>query len=39
MLDVYPALRDQSLPDRHWSNLDSEEARAGWVDPDLIPLP
>jgi hypothetical protein len=39
MLDVYPALRDQSLPDRHWSNLDSEEARAGWVEPDLIPLP
>jgi hypothetical protein len=39
MLTVYPALGDQSLPERHWSNLDSEESRAGWVEPDLIPLP
>ena len=39
MLVVYPALADQSLPERHWSNLDSEETRAGWVEPDLIPLP
>lgn len=39
MLDVYPALGDQTLPERHWSNLDSEESRAAWVEPDLIPLP
>jgi hypothetical protein len=39
MLDVYPALGDPSLPEMHWSNLDSEETKAGWVEPDLIPLP
>lgn len=39
MLAVYPALADQSLPERHWSNLDSDESRAGWVEPDLIPIP
>ncbi len=39
MLDVHPALGDQSLPARHWSNLDSEQSRAAWVEPDLIPFP
>jgi hypothetical protein len=39
MLDVYPALGDQTLPERHWSNLDSEETKTAWVEPDLIPLP
>ncbi len=39
MLDVYPALGDQSLPERHWSSLDSEQSRAAWVEPDLIPFP
>jgi hypothetical protein len=39
MLDVYPPLGDPSLPERHWSNLDSEESKTSWVDPDLIPLP
>ena len=39
MLDVYPPLGDPALPERHWSNLDSEESRTSWVEPDLIPLP
>ncbi len=39
MLDVYPPLGDSALPERHWSNLDSEESRTSWVEPDLIPLP
>ena len=39
MLDVHPALGDRTLPEGHWSNLDSEESRAAWVEPDLIPLP
>lgn len=39
MLDVYPPLGDPSLPDTHWSDLDSEESRTSWVEPDLIPLP
>jgi hypothetical protein len=39
MLHVHPPLGDPSLPQRHWSNLDSEESRTSWVDPDLIPLP
>lgn len=34
-------LADTNLPFRHWSPelLWSEAARAGWVDPDLRPLP
>jgi hypothetical protein len=39
MLDIYPPLGDPSLPERHWSNLDSEETKTSWVEPDLIPLP
>jgi hypothetical protein len=39
MLDRHPPLGDSSLPQRHWSNLDSEQTRASWVEPDLIPLP
>ena len=39
MLNRYPPLGDSSLPERHWSNLDSEETRTSWVEPDLIPLP
>ena len=35
-----PTCRRES-PRRHWSRelLASDEARAGWVEPDLIPLP
>ena len=34
-------LADTNLPLRHWSPelLWSDAARAGWVDPDLRPLP
>jgi len=34
-------LADTNLPMRHWSPelLWSDAARAGWVDPDLRPLP
>jgi hypothetical protein len=39
MVDQYPPLGDPSLPERHWSNLDNEETRTSWVEPDLIPLP
>jgi hypothetical protein len=39
MLDVHPPLADPSLPERHWSNLDTVESRTTWVEPDLIPLP
>ena len=39
MLDRHPPLADSSLPRRHWSNLDSDEARTTWVEPDLVPIP
>jgi hypothetical protein len=39
MLVRYPPLGDTSLPESHWSNLDADEARAHWVEPDLIPIP
>jgi hypothetical protein len=37
----YPALFDKRLLARHYrsSTLASEKARAGWVEPDLAPLP
>jgi hypothetical protein len=40
-LAAYPLLRDSSIAGRHWSKdmLWSAEARAGWVAPDLVPLP
>jgi hypothetical protein len=40
-LAAYPLLRDSSIAGRHWSDdsLWSAEARAGWVAPDLLPLP
>ncbi|MEX2251928.1 MAG: hypothetical protein WD895_07625 [Acidimicrobiia bacterium] len=39
MVERYPAALDPGLPGRHWSDLDSPEARATWIEPDLIPLP
>jgi len=39
MLERHPPLGDSTLPERHWSDLDTDEARAHWVEPDLIPLP
>lgn len=37
--DVFPDLRDPHLPDRHWSNINSAEAKQRWVEPDLAPMP
>lgn len=39
MLERHPPLGDSTLPEKHWSNLDDDEARAHWVEPDLIPIP
>ncbi len=38
---AYPMLLDAQLPSRHYSDgrLWSDQARADWVEPDLIPLP
>ncbi len=38
-LKTHPELGDPRLPDRYWSNIDNEEARRRWVEPDLQPLP
>jgi hypothetical protein len=40
-LRSYPPLLDSQLPLRHWSRdaLFGAAARAGWRDPDLVPLP
>lgn len=34
----HPDLADPTTPERHWSDLDSLEARTTWVEPDLKPL-
>jgi hypothetical protein len=41
LLAAEPHLLEKELPFRHWSRerLLSLPARAGWVDPDLRPLP
>lgn len=40
-LNTFPQLLDKSLPFRHWSRerMGSAEARARWVQPDLLALP
>lgn len=38
-LEVAPDLSDPDLPSRYWSNLNTEEARHHWVEPDLAPMP
>jgi len=37
----FPFLLDKSLPYRHWrgETFNSDQARAGWVEPDRVPLP
>ncbi len=37
----YPALLDKRLLARHYrsTTLASQQARAGWVEPDLLPFP
>ena len=41
LLQRAPHLLDKSLAFRHWSRewLFAPDARSGWVDPDLQPLP
>ena len=38
-LAVFPDLADASLHDRHWSDINDEQARRQWVEPDLEPMP
>ncbi|MGZ6390177.1 MAG: hypothetical protein ACXWQZ_13075 [Ktedonobacterales bacterium] len=40
-LDAFPWLLDTGLPFRHWrrETMGSAEARAGWVEPDVLALP
>ncbi len=41
LLEKFPLLLDKNLQYRHWreGTFNSDEARAGWVEPDLVPLP
>ena len=41
LLARFPFLLDKSLPCSHWrgETFNSDQARAGWVEPDLVPLP
>jgi hypothetical protein len=41
LLACVPHLLEKDLPFRHWSReaMFSPQARAGWLDPDLRPLP
>jgi len=41
LLARFPFLLDKSLPFCHWygETFNSDRARAGWVEPDLAPLP
>ena len=40
-LASFPHLTDKDLPLRHWrhATMFSPEARTGWIEPDLAPLP
>ena len=41
LLARFSYLLDKSLPYRHWraETFNSDRARAGWVEPDLVPVP
>jgi hypothetical protein len=41
LLARFPFLLDKSLPYRDWRDetFNSDRARVGWVEPDLVPLP
>ncbi len=41
LLARFPFLVDKSLPYRHrrGETFNSDQARAGWVEPDLLPVP
>jgi hypothetical protein len=40
-IDRLPKLLDKNLAQRHWSRtaMFGPDGRAGWVEPDLVPLP
>jgi CDP-diacylglycerol--glycerol-3-phosphate 3-phosphatidyltransferase len=40
-LETHPQLLDKTLPYHHWSRetMQSQAARAEWVEPDLLALP
>jgi hypothetical protein len=40
LLAKFSFLLDKSLPYRHWRGeiFNSDRARAGWIEPDLVPL-
>jgi hypothetical protein len=40
-LEMYPHLLDTALPYHHWrrETMQSQDARARWVEPDLLALP
>jgi hypothetical protein len=41
LLERVPHLLEKNLPFRHWSReaIFSPQARVGWLEPDLLPLP
>jgi hypothetical protein len=41
LIEKFPFLTDKDLPYRHWrrGTIDSDGARAGWVEPDMAPMP
>ena len=41
LIERFPLLMEKDLPYRHWNRatFDSQTARAGWVPPDVSPLP
>lgn len=41
LIAKFPMLLDKNLPYKHWSSesFSSLEARAGWIAPDILPLP
>ena len=41
LIQRFPIFLKRDLPYRHWTRatFDSQDARAGWVPPDLSPLP
>ena len=41
LLARFPFLLDKTLPSRHWrgETFNSDQARVGWVEPDLVPMP
>jgi hypothetical protein len=40
LLAMFPFLLDKTLPYRHWrgETFNSDRARVGWVEPDIVPM-